>query len=105
MTRDLSGLPTLVAGRYEFLAKIGEGGCSEVFKALDGKQRDKAIAAGSPGEGAGSIKFKKPADPKPGIRAEDLTKDQRALVESVMRNLLAPYRKEDAEEAIQIVKV
>jgi hypothetical protein len=76
----------------------------EVFKALDGKQRDKAIAAGSPGEGAGSIKFKKPADPKPGIRAEDLTKDQRALVETVMRELLSPYRKEDADEAMQILK-
>ncbi len=76
----------------------------EVFKALDGKQREKAIVAGSPGEWAASVKFRKPDDAKPGISGQDLSKDQRALVEKVMRDLLAPYRKEDGDEVMEIVK-
>jgi hypothetical protein len=76
----------------------------EVYKALDGKQRVKAVVAGSPGEGHGSIKFRKREEAKPGISAEDLSKDQRELVETVMRDLLSPYRKEDADEVIQILK-
>jgi len=76
----------------------------EVFAALDGKQRDKAIVAGSPGEQAPSVKFRKADEAKPGIAAQDLSADQRKLVEQVMRNLLAPYRKEDADEVMAILK-
>jgi hypothetical protein len=75
----------------------------EVYKALDAKQRDKATVTGTPGEQAPSVRFRKPAD-QPGILSEDLTKDQRALIEKVMRDLLNPYRKEDADEVMEIVK-
>jgi hypothetical protein len=76
----------------------------EVYKALDAKQREKATITGTPGEQAPSVRFRKAADPKPGVVAEDLTKDQRALVEKVMRDLINPYRKEDADEVMDIVK-
>jgi hypothetical protein len=76
----------------------------EVFKALDGKQREKAIVVGSPGEGKDSIQFRKTGAPKPGLPGEDLSKDQKALVEKVMRDLLSPYRKEDGEEVMQTLK-
>ena len=76
----------------------------EVFKALDGKQRDKAIVVGSPGEQAPSVRFRKRDEAKPGILAQDLSKDQRALIETVMRDLLSPYRKEDGDEVMEILK-
>lgn len=76
----------------------------EVFKALDGAQREKAVVRGSPGEQADSVRFRKPGAAKPGIAGKDLSSDQRSLVEKVMRDLLAPYRKEDGDEVMQILK-
>lgn len=75
-----------------------------VYEALDEKQRKQAVVAGSPGEHAPSIRFKKADEAKPGIGIMELSKDQRALVESVMRTILSPYRKEDADEVMSIVK-
>jgi hypothetical protein len=79
-------------------------GVLNVFKTLDAKQRDKAIIAGTPGEHAASIKFRKPTDPMPGIAITELNAEQRALVELVMRDILMPYRKEDADEVMKILK-
>ncbi len=76
----------------------------EVAKALDEKQLKKAVVVGTPGELAPSIKFRKPEEEKPGIAAKELSKDQQALVEKVMRDLLSPYRKEDADEVMLILK-
>ncbi len=76
----------------------------EVQKALDEKQLAKAIVVGSPGELAGSIKFRKAEEAKPGLSAKEMSKDQLALVEKVMRDLLSPYRKEDTDEVMQIIK-
>jgi hypothetical protein len=75
-----------------------------VYDALDENQRKKAVSTGSPGEQAASIRFKKADEQKPGISIMDLTKDQRKLVETVMRDILAPYRKEDADNVMNIVK-
>jgi hypothetical protein len=78
-----------------------------VFDALDEKQRQKAVLAvgpNRPGEGAGSVKIRKEGEEMPGIQAKDLTSDQKALIENVMRTILSPYRKEDADEVMDIVK-
>jgi hypothetical protein len=50
------------------------------------------------------VKFRKADEAKPGISAKELSDDQRKLIEQVMRNLLAPYRKEDADEVMDILK-
>src|SRR5262245_23072263 len=77
----------------------------KVYKALDEKQREKAVVKrGDPGEGAGSVQFKAKAADRPGIAYEDLTKDQRALVEKVMRDVLSPFRNEDVDEVMAIIK-
>jgi hypothetical protein len=76
----------------------------EVFDVLDEKQRAKAIVVGSPGEQAGSVRFRKDADTKPGIALASLSNDQKELVAEVMRTILSPYRKEDADEVMSIVK-
>jgi hypothetical protein len=56
---------------------------------------------GRPGEGAQSVAFRR--NGFPGIRSGDLTADQRRLVETVMRDILAPYRREDVNEVMQII--
>ncbi|MFT4555850.1 MAG: DUF3500 domain-containing protein [Planctomycetales bacterium] len=75
-----------------------------VFEALDEKQRKQATAPGTPGERAGSIKFRDQGQKRPGIDIGDLSKDQRELVQLVMRDILSPYRKEDVDEVMDIVK-
>ncbi len=74
-----------------------------VFESLTEAQRRSAVIQGSrPGEGARSIQFRR--DNHPGLAAADLTADQRRLVETVMREILSPYRREDADEVMALVR-
>jgi len=73
----------------------------EVFKALDDKQKDKAIITGNPGEGARSIEFHKTY---PGIGYDELSKEQKELLDVSMKAVLQPYRKEDANEVWALIK-
>jgi hypothetical protein len=75
-----------------------------VFDALDGKQRDRAVLDGTPGEQEPSVRFRKPGDKRPGLGVADMTKDQLTLVERVMRTILDPFRKEDGDEVMAIIK-
>lgn len=75
-----------------------------VFDALDEKQQKKAVVEGkNPGEGAGSIRFRKAAE-RPGIPYAELSKDQQELVQKVMREVLSPFRKEDGDEVMAVIK-
>lgn len=80
----------------------------KLYRALDGKQQAKATQPerprSVPREQYPSVVFKAKAEDRPGIPAEDLSKDQRALVEEVMRTVLKPYRKEDVDEVMAIIK-
>lgn len=72
------------------------------FDALNKDQREKAtIKKGNPGEGANSIKL--PGMAK-GVMYADLTADQKELMEKVMHTMLSPFRKEDADEAMAVIK-
>ena len=76
---------------------------NEVFDALSEAQRRNAVLVGTtPGEGAQSIRFRR--DNYPGVGASDLTADQRRLVENVMREILSPYRREDADEVMTLIR-
>ena len=72
-----------------------------VFDALDESQRKTAMAPKNPGDGLGGLK---PQNPRHGIAYSALTAEQKQLVENVMRTLLGPFRKEDVEEVMGIVK-
>jgi hypothetical protein len=74
-----------------------------VHDALSAEQRKKAVAAGDSGEGERSIRFRATQE-QPGILYRDLSKDQQELVVKVMRDILSPYRKEDADEVMDIIK-
>jgi hypothetical protein len=72
-----------------------------VFDSLTEKQRTKAMATNTPGDGLNGVK---PLKPRHGIAYSELGGDQQVLVENVMRTLLSPFRKEDVEEVMQLVK-
>jgi hypothetical protein len=72
------------------------------FDALDKGQRESAlITKGTPGEGAPSVKL--PGKPR-GVARKELSADQKELMEKVMKDLLSPFRKEDADEVISVIK-
>jgi len=75
---------------------------NEVFKMLDGKQRDKALLPESPPEDA--VQIRGPNATYPGIAVAECSADQKKLVEKVMHDLLAPYREEDVKEAMHCLK-
>ena len=75
---------------------------NEVFAALDGKQREKALLAIPPYER--EVPVQGAAGNFPGIAISDLSHDQKALVEEVSKVILAPYREEHVDEALAILK-
>jgi len=75
---------------------------NEVFNALDGKQRDAALLTKAPKENEVAVQGSSGAFP--GLSVGQLSSDQKALVESVVKVILAPYREEDVGEALAIQK-
>lgn len=75
---------------------------NEVFKALDAKQTAKALLKDAPAEAA--VKIQGAGGTFPGMAISELSSDQKGLVESTLKVLFAPYRKEDVEEVMEIVK-
>jgi hypothetical protein len=75
-----------------------------VYDALNENQRRQAMITTNPGEHEASIRFRAAGQAHPGIAGRDLTPDQRRLVESVMRDILSPYRREDADEVMDLVR-
>ncbi len=73
---------------------------NEVFKSLDGKQREKALVDRAPAENSVSIRGADAVGKFPGIAVSELSSDQKSLVEKVMKDLLAPYREADVKEAV-----
>jgi hypothetical protein len=75
---------------------------NEVFKALDAKQAMQALVSKAPKEDAVALQGE--SGTFPGIGVGSLSSDQKELVLKTIQVLLAPYRKEDADEAIEILK-
>jgi Protein of unknown function (DUF3500) len=75
---------------------------NEVFAALDGKQREKALLPKAPAEN--KVEIQGSSGSFPGIAAGELSRDQKELVESVMKVILAPYREDDVNEAVALLK-
>ena len=75
---------------------------NEVFKALDGKQAEAALLASAPKENA--VKLQGKQGKFPGLSVAEMSADQVELVESTLKYLLAPYRQEDVDEVLTILK-
>lgn len=79
-------------------------GVLSVYDALNEDQRKQAVVTGSPGENEESVRFRAPDKMKPGVAYASLSEDQRKLIAVVMRDILSPFRKEDADEVMTIIK-
>jgi hypothetical protein len=75
-----------------------------VYEALTEAQRRVGVVTGTPGELAPSVRFRRPGERRPGISAGELNRAQKQLVETVMRTVLSPYRREDADEVMEIIR-
>ncbi|MCA8998326.1 MAG: DUF3500 domain-containing protein [Planctomycetaceae bacterium] len=75
---------------------------NEVFKALDAKQAEAALLDKPPREN--NVELPGSAERAGGIAVSELSSDQKELVESVVKVLLAPYRDEDVKEALAMLK-
>jgi hypothetical protein len=74
-----------------------------VFDALTEKQREQAVVVGNPGDAEAGLKNRAENERK-GVHYSELDPSQRDLVASVMRTLLGPFRKEDGDEVMQLIK-
>lgn len=75
---------------------------NEVFKALDANQAKVALVEKAPGEAAVALQGEN--GKFPGIGVGSLSADQKQLVTKTIQMLLSPYRQEDVDEAMEIVK-
>ena len=77
---------------------------NEVFQALDGKQRVEAmILEGRPEKRSDTVKLTGRMEGLQGIAVGGMSGDQKDLVKKVLMDLLAPYRKADAGEAMKLI--
>ncbi|QDV40551.1 hypothetical protein Enr13x_03570 [Stieleria neptunia] len=75
---------------------------NEVFQALDPGQAEAALLKQAPRETA--VQLQGAGGKFPGIAVNKLSSDQKELVESTLKVLLAPYREEDVDEVMAILK-
>jgi hypothetical protein len=78
---------------------------NEVFKALDGRQQQLALRTDArKEEGTNTVALTGRKTGLPGIPLTELAADQKDLVRKVMADLLAPFRKADADEAMKLIE-
>ena len=75
---------------------------NDVFTAIDKKHAKAALLQKAPRENQVPLKGK--SGSFPGVGVADMSDDQIELVQSALKFLLAPYRKEDVDEVMSIVK-
>jgi hypothetical protein len=76
---------------------------NEVFKALDADQARKALVTKAPPKET-AVQIQGDGGKFAGIAVSELKDDQKQLVEKTLSVLLAPYRQEDRDEVMEIVK-
>jgi hypothetical protein len=74
----------------------------KLFLALDESQAKQALIDKAPRES--SVPIQGESGPFPGIAVSTLTDDQQDLTSETLRVLLAPYRQEDVDEVMEILK-
>lgn len=93
--------PNHPGNAYWFQAKRA----NEVFAALDGKQRAIALRERSrPERKEATVKLTGKKSGLEGIAVGELSRDQKELVRKVMADLLAPFRKADADESMKLIE-
>jgi hypothetical protein len=76
-----------------------------VFQMLNGKQREIALLEeGREEKGTDTVKLTGKKTGLPGIPVTDLSRDQKEMVRKVMADVLAPFRKNDTDEAMKLIE-
>ncbi|MGH7246574.1 MAG: DUF3500 domain-containing protein, partial [Pseudomonadota bacterium] len=77
---------------------------NEVFRALNGKQREMALLGDPRAEkGTETVALHQRSDIA-GLPVSDMTRDQKELVGKVLGDLLLPFRKKDTDEAMRYIE-
>ncbi len=79
---------------------------NELFQALDGRQRSTAVVDGRsrPERGTETVRLTGRREGLAGLSASEMSRDQRQLMREVMKDLLKPFRRVDAEESMRLVE-
>jgi hypothetical protein len=77
---------------------------SEVYASLSEQQKSVAVKSGTWKDEHGTMKVPGKDAKVPGLSFAEMSNDQKGLVERVMKELVAPYRKEDGDEVMEIIK-
>ena len=75
-----------------------------LFSSLDAEQKKTAVKPGKWADGVQSVKLPAKDAKAPGLSIGEMTKDQKSLIEAAMKTLVAPYRQEDGNEVMEIIK-
>jgi hypothetical protein len=77
---------------------------NDVFKALSGKQREMSLRTDArPERGTDTVKLAGKSGQLHGVPLTELSSDQKDLVRKVLADVLAPFRKADADEALKYI--
>ncbi|MDY3557579.1 DUF3500 domain-containing protein [Gemmata sp. JC673] len=77
---------------------------TELLGALDADQKKTAVLPGRWADEHGGVKVPKKGAKVPGLAYSDMSKEQQELTQKVMAEVIAPYRKEDGAEVLEIIK-
>ena len=78
---------------------------NELFSALSTEQRKTAVMPGKWKDEHTGVPVPGKNSTVPGIGYSDMTREQKELTQKVMTELVGPYRKEDGDEVMEIIKV
>ncbi len=78
---------------------------NEVYEMLDGKQRKQALVLSEPPQerATQTVALTGKQHDLPGIRASELSDDQKQLMRQVIGDVLAPYRQADVDESLKMI--
>jgi hypothetical protein len=78
---------------------------NQVYKMLDGKQQKLALLGdGREEQGTETVKLTGKKTNLPGIPMTELSGDQKGQVRKTLADLIAPFRKADADEALKLIE-
>ncbi len=77
---------------------------NDVFKALDGKQRERALLDKAPADEDTVVRLMGTTEGIPGLPVGELGADQKGAIEKALKDMLGMYRASDVDEALACVK-
>jgi hypothetical protein len=77
---------------------------NEMYAALDGKQREKALLTKTPDDNFDQMKVRGSKAEIPGLGGEELSADQKDLLKSTVRSMLSMFRESSVDEAVDCIQ-